>query len=88
MSGQAALRILSAGLEGLLSDGRGREDAGGGQLEGDVRTDCKLAGSLLPDLQTYYFLSTIVLWNSKKKKIGYRGFKIESFFLKYKFNTN
>lgn len=88
MSGQAALRILSAGLEGVLSDGRGREDAGGGQLEGDVRTDCKLAGSLLPDLQTYYFLSTIVLRNSKKKKIGYQGFKIESFFLQSKFNTN
>lgn len=68
VSGQAALRILSAGLEGVLSDGRGREDAGGGQLEGDVRTDCKLTGSLLPDLQTYYFLSTIVLRNSKKKK--------------------
>lgn len=89
MSGQAALRILSAGLEGVLSDGRGREDAGGGQLEGDVRTDCKLAGSLLPDLQTYYFLSTIVLRNSKKKKkIGCQGLKIESFFFKYKFNTN
>lgn len=43
---------------------------GVGQLEGDVRTDCKLAGSLLPDLQTYYFLSTIVLRNSKKKSVA------------------
>ena len=80
MSGQAALRILSAGLEGVLSDGRGREDAGGGQLEGDVRTDCKLAGSLLPDLQTYYFLSTIVLQNSKKKSIP-RVLKLRDFSL-------
>lgn len=68
MSGKAALRILSAGLEGVLSDDRGREDAGGGQLEGDVRTDCKLAGSLLPDLQTYYFFVHYSVAELKKKK--------------------
>lgn len=57
---RAALRILSAGLEGTLSDGGGYEDAGGGQLEVDARADCKLVVSLLPEVQTYYILATIV----------------------------
>lgn len=53
---------------------------GGGQLEGYVRTGCKLAGSLLLDSQTYYFLSTIVLRNSKKKSVA-RVLKLRVFSL-------
>lgn len=64
----AALRILSAGLEGTLSDARSREDAGGGQLEGDVRADCKLVVSLLPDLQTYYIFGHHSVQELKTRK--------------------
>lgn len=66
----AALKILSAGLEGTLSDGGGCEDAGGGQLEGVVRADCQLVVALLPVVQPYYILATLVFLTWKKKSVA------------------
>lgn len=63
----AALRILSAGLEGTLSDGGGCEDAGGGQLEADLRADYNLVVSLLPEVQAgVFYFGHLSVWDLKK----------------------